>query len=124
MKLQEINLDFSICKVDKIEASIWEKEYTFIARTDNELSIICTESNVPSNTISREDGWKCFRIAEDAAFEKYGMIAFLTRIIADVKTGVLVVATYDTDYLLVKKERYCDVREALLDASCEFQESI
>lgn len=48
----------------------------------------------------------------------------IVRIIADVKTGVLVVATYDTDYLLVKKERYRDVREALLDASCEFQESI
>ena len=120
MILQEIDYDFSICKVEKIETNILEKEYTFFARTDNELSIICTKNNVPSNTISREDGWKCFRIAEDAAFEKYGMIAFLTKIIAENKTGVLVVATFDTDYLLVKQEKYIDVKNALSGAECEF----
>lgn len=48
------------------------------------------------------------------------MIAFLSRIIAAEKTGVLVVATYDTDYLFIKKDRFEDVAAKLVENGCEF----
>ncbi|MCF2703595.1 ACT domain-containing protein [Enterocloster clostridioformis] len=70
--------------------------------------------------ITVENEWSCFRIAEDAAFEKYGMIAFLTRIIASEKTGVLVVATYDTDYLFIKKGKFDSVKKSLINNGCSF----
>lgn len=100
--------------------NLLNNEYTFVSKTDKELSVICLKENLPENVIMVEDGWKCFRIAEDASFEKYGMIAYLSKIIAEQKTSVLVVATYDTDYLLIKKERFFDVCSALVQEGCQF----
>ena len=106
MILQKINRDFSIYKVNEIPEGILNNEFTFVSRTDNELSIISERSLMPSDALIVENGWKCFRIAEDASFEKYGMIAFLADIIAAQKTSTLVVGTYDTDYLFIKEEKY------------------
>lgn len=106
MLLQEIKQEFSICKLeDKIDITIFENKYCFISITDDERLLICPTQLVPSNVIAIENDWNCFRIAEDADFEEYGMIAFLTSIIAGEKTEVLVVATFDTDCLFVKKDR-------------------
>ena len=101
MILQIIDKDFSIYKVNEIPADLVKNEFTFIGTTDNELSIISESKLVPSDALIVEHGWKCFRIAEDASFEKYGMIAFLAKIIAGEKTSTLVVGTYDTDYLFM-----------------------
>jgi hypothetical protein len=120
MILEKIDGDFCICKLKEINSDLLNNEYTFVSRTDKELSVICLKSNIPEKVIIAEEGWKCFRIAEDAAFEKYGMIAFLAKIIAEQKTGVLVVATYDTDYLLVKDEKFFDVCDALEQEGCQF----
>jgi len=48
------------------------------------------------------------------------MIAFLSKIIADGKTCILVVATYDTDYIFLKEDRLEDVKKALLANGCKF----
>lgn len=121
MILQEIHQDFSICKLEKIlDSAMLQNKYCFFSTTDNEISLICPTPLVPSNVITVENEWSCFRIAEDAAFEKYGMIAFLTRIIASEKTGVLVVATYDTDYLFIKKGKFDSVKKSLINNGCSF----
>jgi hypothetical protein len=120
MILEKIDGDFCICKLEKLEYNLLNNEYTFVSRTDKELSLICLKRNLPKGVIISEDGWKCFRIAEDAAFEKYGMIAFLTKIVAAQKTGVLVVATFDTDYLLIKDKKFTDVCSALEQEGCHF----
>jgi Uncharacterized conserved protein len=122
MNLQLIKRDFSICKIEKMDIDLFEKEFVFIGKSDNELSLICETKLVPENVIQVEHGWSCFRIAEDAAFEKYGMIAFLSKIIAHEKTGILVVATYDTDYILLKENKMADVIKALEINGCKFIE--
>ena len=120
MILQKINRDFSIYKVNEIPEGILNNEFTFVSRTDNELSIISERSLMPSDALIVDNGWKCFRIAEDASFEKYGMIALLADIIAAQKTSTLVVGTYDTDYLFIKEEKYDQVIKALTDKGCQF----
>lgn len=120
MNLQIINREFSIFKTDKIDAELLQHEFVFISKTDNELSVICETALVPESAKQVEHDWSCFRIAENAAFEKYGMIAFLSKIIAAEKTGILVVATYDTDYILIKKNKLADVRNALEIKGCRF----
>lgn len=120
MILEKIVGEFCICKLDNISNEQLNKEYYFVSRTDKELSLVCLKKDIPESVIIVEDGWKCFRIAEDAAFEKYGMIAFLAKIIAEQKTGVLVVATYDTDYLFIKDEKFSDVCNALEQEGCQF----
>lgn len=120
MYLEKLEMSFTICKVEKIDGELLNDNFTFIARTDHELSLICQTQYVPQNTLTAEDRWSCFRIAEDASFEKYGMISFLSKIIAAEKTGVLVVATYDTDYLFIKEEKMQSVLIALISNGCEF----
>ncbi|MCC8026596.1 MAG: ACT domain-containing protein [Clostridium sp.] len=120
MVLQEIKQDFSVCKVTKLDSDLLTNDYTFAAKTDRELSIICPTELVPEDTVTVEHRWSCFRIAEDASFDKYGMIAFLSKIIADEKTSVLVVATFDTDYLFVKTDKFPLVKESLIRNGCRF----
>lgn len=120
MILQIIDKCFSIYKIKDIPADLLQNPFTFISTTDNEVSVISESSLVPNNHLIVENGWKCFRIAEDASFEKYGMIAFLANIIAAQKTSTLVVGTYDTDYLFVKEEKFEQVTNALIDNGCIF----
>ena len=120
MDLQLVNKEFSICKVNSIHADMLDHEFIFISRTDHELSIICETCEMPEDYITVEHGWDCFRIAEDASFEKYGMIAFLANIIAAEKTSTLVVGTFDTDYLFIKREKFGAVKNALMENGCRF----
>lgn len=120
MILQIIDRCFSVYKVKDLPMDIVQKEFTFISRTDKELSIISESHLVPDDSLNVEHGWKCFRIAEDASFEKYGMIAFLANIIAEQKTSTLVVGTYDTDYLFIKEDKFNQVIQPLKDNECTF----
>ena len=115
-----LNKKFSVCKVKELDQELLKKEFVFIGNTDNELSLICESSMIPEDCIIVEEGWECFRIAEDASFSKYGMIAFLSEIIASRKTSILVVGTFDTDYILVKEEKMPEVVEALKENGCRF----
>jgi uncharacterized protein len=111
---------FSVCKVAKITAEMIGEPFSFSSVTDDECSLICRTENVPKDCLIRDDGWCCFRIAEDASFEKYGMISFLADIIASQKTSTLVVGTYDTDYLFVKAGKFAQVKQQLMEKNCRF----
>lgn len=120
MILQTVNKDFTIYKTMEISTDLFKKDFVFIGKTDNELSVISETSLVPKDVLKMESGWKCFRIAEDASFEKYGMIAFLADIISAQKTSTLVVGTYDTDYLFIKEDKFEQVKQELINNGCTF----
>lgn len=120
MDLHMLKQKFSVCKVTELDPELLKKEFVFVGNTDQELSLICESSLVPDTYLALDEGWDCFRIAEDASFSKYGMIAFLADIIASLKTSILVVGTYDTDYILVKQEKMPAVVEALKENHCRF----
>lgn len=120
MDLKMISGEFAICQVKDFSEVDLTKDYVFTAKTKEEYSVICPKEIVPKECIQVEYGWECFRIAEDAAFEKYGMIAFLADVVAKQETGILVVATYDTDYILIKTNKMKQVREALIKEGCKF----
>lgn len=120
MILQIVDKSFSIYKLKEIPTDLLGHPFTFVGKTDQELSVISESHLVPEDALTVENNWKCFRIAEDASFEKYGMIAFLANIIAEQKTSTLVVGTYDTDYLFVKQERFEQVILALTEKGCNF----
>lgn len=122
MILQMVEGDFSVYKVQELPAGLLQETYVFIGRTDTELSVISKTCTAPKEAFAVEHGWKCFRIAEDASFEKYGMIAFLSNIIAEEQTSTLVVGTFDTDYFFIKQEKIGQVKQALERRQCIFLE--
>lgn len=78
-------------------------DFVSLTRTNEELSIICQQSNVPTE-VEAERGWCCIQVQGAFDFSVVGVHASLAIPLAEANISVLSVATYATDYLLVKEE--------------------
>ena len=116
MEIKKIHKDFSVCKVIDYSLVNINAEYTFIGKTDEEKSLVCITSDVPSNIIERDDGWKGFRIQGVLDFSLIGILAKISGILADNDIAIFAISTYNTDYILIKKENYQKAINTLNDA--------
>ena len=106
MELKVMPYDLTVCKVGSMEDLDLGKEFYFIGKTDEELSLVCRTEDTPSGTTDRDDGWKGFRIQGILDFSLIGILSKLSVILADNKIGIFAVSTFNTDYILVKKENF------------------
>ena len=106
MQLKIINHDFTVCKIKDMTEVDTNDEFCFIGKTDEELSVVCITDKTPHNTTERDDGWKCFRIEGVLDFSLIGILSKISAVLADNKIGIFAVSTYNTDYILVKKENF------------------
>ena len=106
MEIKRIEQDFTVCQVKDYSLVNLDSEYSFIEKTDEEKSLVCITSKVPENTIQRDDGWKAFRIQGVLDFSLIGILAKIATILADNGISIFAVSTYNTDYVLIKKENY------------------
>ncbi len=99
------------------EVPLWATGGPFlsITRTNDELSIVCREETVPINVPTERD-WRCLKLEGPLPLSVTGVAAEFTSILARAGVSVFVVATYDTDYVLVKSERALVAIKALRDA--------
>ena len=104
MEIKVIDQDFSICKLENMSGINYEDEFFFLGKTEEELSLVCSTGSVPDNVRSRDDGWRAFRIQGVLDFSLIGILSRITTLLADNKIGVFAVSTYNTDYILTKKE--------------------
>ena len=116
MKIQPLTQTFTVCKLNKdsdisIETKLAMKGICFVARTDEEVSLVCESPHVPAHTLEREDGWRAFRITGVLDFSLIGILSKISGILARERIGIFVVSTFNTDYVLVKADHF---REALL----------
>ena len=116
MELNEINYNFSICKVKDFSQINLNDEYCFVGKTDEENSLVCITENVPNNVVARDDGWKAFRIQGSLDFALTGILAKISMILAENDIGIFAISTYNTDYILTKEENYFKALEVLSDA--------
>ena len=105
MKLEVLPMPLTACKVAALTAMNIDSPFTFAARTDRELSLVCPTASAPADTLAREDGWRAFRVAGSMAFSMVGVLARLTDRLAAAQVSVFAVSTFDTDYVLVKADR-------------------
>ena len=104
MQIKKIDADFTVCKVIDFTEINLEAEYCFLGKTDEEKSVVCLTTEVPSNTFEREDGWKAFRIEGVLDFSLIGILAKISTLLAEEQIGLFAVSTFNTDYILVTKE--------------------
>lgn len=116
MEIKAINRDFSICKVDNYLSANLDAEYCFTGKTDEENSLVCLTCDVPENTAARDDGWRAFRICGVLDFSLIGILSEISTLLAENKIGIFAISTYNTDYILVKKENYNKALEVLGNA--------
>ena len=106
MQLKVIDIEFSVCKVKDYSGIDLNQEYVFTGATDEEKSLVCPVSLVPDNTIEREDGWRAFRIEGVLDFSLIGILSKISSLLAANKIGIFAISTFNTDYILTKKEDF------------------
>ena len=116
MNLKKFPYDLTVCKVADISDLDLSKEFYFIGRTDEEISLVCKTEDTPANTTECDDGWKAFRIEGVLDFSLIGILSKISGILADNKIGIFAVSTYNTDYILVKAENFDKAMTVLGDA--------
>ena len=83
-----------------------------LARTADELSLVCAEDAVPSD-VQAERGWAVLQAHGPFAFTLTGVLAAILVPLADAGVPIFALSTYDTDYVLVPGDRAADAVAAL-----------
>jgi hypothetical protein len=93
----------AICRLEpQAPLPMWiEGAFTSITRTANELSIVCDASVVPASVTAQPD-YRALAVRGPLDFSLVGMVADLSRALADASISIFVVSTYDTDFVLVR----------------------
>lgn len=116
MELQTLPYDLSVCKVRSPRDLDLSGDIYFIGKTDEELSLVCPTADVPRAATARDDGWRAFRIQGVLDFSLIGILSQLSSVLAENKIGIFAVSTYNTDYILVKKDQFDRALSVLRDA--------
>jgi len=113
MEIKRLEHDLTVCKVRSEKDIDLTRQFYFIGKTDEEISLVCLTEDTPVHTVEREDGWKGFRIQGILDFSLIGILSEISAILAENEIGIFAVSTYNTDYILVKKENFDRASEAL-----------
>ena len=122
MKLKKLDCDLTVCKVRSMEDACLQTDFFFLAKTDEEISLVCRTEDAPPITTEREDGWRGFRIEGVLDFSLVGILAKLSAILAENGIGLFAVSTYTTDYILVKQADFDRALAALAAAGYSIKE--
>jgi len=96
--------EFTVCQITDSRDICFEEEFVFVGKTDDELSLVCRTTVVPTGIIVRDDGWRTIKIQGVLDFSLCGILAGIASILADARISIFAVSTYNTDYILLKKE--------------------
>ena len=119
--LQVIEGSFSVCKVEDYGGIDLSRPFCFTAVTDEEKSLVCLTDVVPEETISRADGWRCFRICGELDFSLIGILARISKVLAQNEIGIFAVSTFNTDYILTKEADFNKAINVLKSAGYKVQ---
>ena len=106
MKITLMKEKFAVCKLDSedvIPKWVDTKEFNSITRTNDELSIVCIDKNIPKDIVSEKD-WRILKIEGVLDFSLVGILAKISSILAEEKISIFAISTYNTDYILLKEE--------------------
>jgi len=111
-----------ICHLGKnSEIPDWSKNISFcsISRTPDELSIIAPQEKIPGGVLYEGD-WRAFQVQGPLGFEITGIVAGLSKPLADAGISILYIDTYETSYVLVEDKNLAKAKE-ILSAFCEIK---
>ena len=115
MKLKALPYALTVCRLADASEIDLKQDFYFLARTDEELSLVCRTEDAPANTAARDDGWRTFRIEGVLDFSLIGVLSKISGILAENKIGIFAVSTYNTDYILVKEENFESALQVLAE---------
>jgi len=106
MTIEILKEEFSVCKIPDISQVDLSDEFYFLAKTDEELSLVCQPTSVPSNAFTCENGWRAFRIGGVLDFSLIGILSKIASLLSENQISIFAISTYNTDYILVKNKDF------------------
>ena len=85
----------------EIPPQVFGSAFFNIVKTDDALSIVCPSSlEIPGERCDPD--WACLEVQGPLALDSCGILAELSRVLAEAGISLFAVSTFDTDYLLIK----------------------
>ena len=107
LTIQVLDQRLAVCRMAG-DAAIpdwcYKGSFISITRTPDELSVVCEEILVPVE-LDAERNWRALKVKGPLDFSLTGILASLVTPLAKAGIPVFAISTYDTDYLLLKKDR-------------------
>jgi hypothetical protein len=97
----------AVCRLDAgSQIPAWATAAPFFCATGTaeELSVVCAEERVPAGTVC-ESGWRAMKVEGPLEFGLTGVLSSVAAPLAESEVGILAIATYDTDYVLVQESQ-------------------
>ncbi len=98
---------FALCRLEPGDAipqwTTAARDFLTISRTKAELSIIADDSAVPAS-VDATRGYRALRVEGPLPLDMVGVAASMAVPLATVGISILPIATYDTDYILVRED--------------------
>jgi uncharacterized protein len=107
LRLSVLEHRLAACRLEpRAEIPTWVSGAPFfcVTRTAGELSVICPEERIPAGTPC-ERGWRALEVEGPLEFGLTGVLASLAVPLAESEVGILAIATYETDYVLVQESQ-------------------
>lgn len=111
MKLTQLRGEYAVARSGPAtpvpEGFLSGAGFLTVSRTEDELSLVGPVeaiADLDTKMDKFEAGWTAFKVQGPFAFDEVGIVAALSRVLAEATIGIFVISTFDTDYILVKQE--------------------
>lgn len=85
----------------------------FLAKTYDEISLVLPE-HIEIDSEEVENGWQAFEVVGPLDFSLTGIMSSISTVLANEKISIFAISTFDTDYVLVKSDKFEAAKTALI----------
>ena len=103
-----------------IPEEILKSNYYTVSKTENELSVVCSEL-IEVQSLQSSKGWKCIKVKGPLDFNLTGILAGISDILAQANISIFAISTFDTDYILVRTHDLSSATTKLRQAGYKFE---
>lgn len=125
MKLQLLQTTAAVLRLEpRSQAPEWafQSEFCSVTKTSEELSIVCDQTKVP-DSLSHEGNWSVIKVIGPLDFSLTGILASIAGPLAQASICIFAISTFDTDYILVKRDKLAHATNVLEKAGFSFPKS-
>ena len=121
MELELLPDRLAICRLDAVDESPLRASSGLfsVTRTVDELSVVCPEDDAPEAASDVSPGWRALKVHGPLDHNEVGVLASIAGPLAEAGVSLFPLATYDTDYVLVREADVPRARNALIRAGHE-----
>jgi hypothetical protein len=95
-----------------VPAEVLNMPFFSVTRTDEELSV-AVPAHFALESDKADTGWSCLKVMGPLDFGMTGILSEISGVLAAAEISLFAISTYDTDYILIKKQNLTRAAEKL-----------